>query len=1084
MDSRIAVAEDFVPSDVRLDVRVRWGESLYRLMPGSLERPVAMIERARLVARVIDPVLLDRLGFGLDDMCELILTHVDSACEVMASIWGKERTGLPDQPAKMNEMEVAQARTIPDPLQSVSRCRNPERALRALKWATLSSVPYAPSGPGATLGTALRVRRQDGTVLPIPVGFCPEALDTLINELASLAATADPQLDDVFFQRSAVELARVVRSLQMPVQHRVRVGPTRWIHSLVTFDRHTQLAVDLTAGITPGALQGDGEESRLETLEVDGVDVVRVRVSASPGHLLTFSHSPRVVATTLDDLSWIVRRCAHQPEDVFMFFQELLEHPNVRQLLGLETINAFEHWQQNGKCLFKQGAAYDFAVLALHQGEEEWREAALRKPLEEALLKLGLDRTAVWNTLDVSSERAEARLGQAPKGPAWLIRTEPPVIGINVFTPETYSPTVPLLFSLAEGMLWRLTHSASVLDIIARAVHEIGAFKAILRPTDVDESKAVICPLGWEGDALVIGFDNRLQAYCEQHSTGIEDVIGCALAAGLAKKGADATEFVVRWSETPPGFRMDAARLPVGQERLPDPHQFSTAHESIAARDLATRLRQQEATPGQYEGRAATALESESVYPCLIAMLDDATARFDGAALLDYALSQLECALCKQHINALGRGWNQQFPVLDYNPIEHQLSEEKQAARLARSIRVAIEEIILRHPSGTRTPDLFAWWRILAIADLLLASGIRSDSNRYGLVAITTSISEMYEISQREVGDSLIDGETFHRTRATTTLPHFSPIPQADLDAVASAMKAGQGYRPETVGLVLNTIAAWQVKSPDFIGRTTRNALIAACYEVKVGDLEEHEILAALDALTLCQTDLVAEPPQHWEQERRQVRLMTRPIIKAADETFRVLPWQSHATWKTFQAYLGEGRCMWPLASMSPHFQQALQVFREKRNRALEDDVAEQFRQVTQHVRVRIKKAKVLGLTRKIWGNNEIDVIALEVARRILWVVEAKDLFVPFAPATLRRSYEKYFEPGKGYVEKLLTKATIVSRNRKEILRALGVEEDGTAWRVVPIMVTRRVEPGGFARAAPVRFCAIGDLVESVSKWP
>ena len=342
----------------------------------------------------------------------------------------------------------------------------------------------------------------------------------------------------------------------------------------------------------------------------------------------------------------------------------------------------------------------------------------------------------------------------------------------------------------------------------------------------------------------------------------------------------------------------------------------------------------------------------------------------------------------------------------------------------------------------------------------------------------------MYEISQREVGASLIDADTFHRTRATTTLSQSSPIPQADLDVVASAMKAGQGYRPETVGLVLNTIAAWQVTCPDLIGRTTRNTLITACNEVKIAGLDEREILAALDALTLCQTDLAAEPPQHWEQERRQVRLVTRPIVKAADETLRVLPWQSHATWKIFQAYLGEGRCMWPLVSMSPQFQQALQVFRQKRNRALEDDVAEQFRQVTQHVRVRVKKAKALGLTLKIWGNNEIDVIALEMTRRILWVAEAKDLFIPFAPATLRRSYEKYFEPGKGYVEKLLAKAAIVGRNKKEILRALGVEEDCTAWRVVPIMVTRHVEPGGFARTAPVHFCAVGDLVESVSRWP
>ena len=106
--------------------------------------------------------------------------------------------------------------------------------------------------------------------------------------------------------------------------------------------------------------------------------------------MIVQSGSQRVVATTLDDLSWIVDRCSENPEDVFWFFRELIDHPNVREMMFLETINAFEYWWSNGKCLFRQGGEYHFALFEFHRGEEEWIEAAKRTPLEIALLELAI----------------------------------------------------------------------------------------------------------------------------------------------------------------------------------------------------------------------------------------------------------------------------------------------------------------------------------------------------------------------------------------------------------------------------------------------------------------------------------------------------------------------------------------------------------------------------------------------------------------------------------------------------------------------------------------------------------------------
>jgi hypothetical protein len=50
--------EDFIPLDLRLEIVVRRGTALLRLFPGSIERPVADVERTVLLADAVDKVLL------------------------------------------------------------------------------------------------------------------------------------------------------------------------------------------------------------------------------------------------------------------------------------------------------------------------------------------------------------------------------------------------------------------------------------------------------------------------------------------------------------------------------------------------------------------------------------------------------------------------------------------------------------------------------------------------------------------------------------------------------------------------------------------------------------------------------------------------------------------------------------------------------------------------------------------------------------------------------------------------------------------------------------------------------------------
>ena len=73
-----AALEDYVPLDPRREVRVDWNDASYRLLPGGLERPIAMFERARMVDRATREPLVGTLGFTVSDLAELVLTRLPS----------------------------------------------------------------------------------------------------------------------------------------------------------------------------------------------------------------------------------------------------------------------------------------------------------------------------------------------------------------------------------------------------------------------------------------------------------------------------------------------------------------------------------------------------------------------------------------------------------------------------------------------------------------------------------------------------------------------------------------------------------------------------------------------------------------------------------------------------------------------------------------------------------------------------------------------------------------------------------------------------------------------------------------------
>ena len=124
---KIRRLEDFIPHDARLEVEVRWDGDMYRLLPGSLDQPVGMVECLRMLADVIDPVLVEHVEFGLSDVVELVLRRIDHVASALAPAWSTRQEAI-GTPPHISDRELAAAETLLGISNQVASCRNPDRA--------------------------------------------------------------------------------------------------------------------------------------------------------------------------------------------------------------------------------------------------------------------------------------------------------------------------------------------------------------------------------------------------------------------------------------------------------------------------------------------------------------------------------------------------------------------------------------------------------------------------------------------------------------------------------------------------------------------------------------------------------------------------------------------------------------------------------------------------------------------------------------------------------------------------------------------------------------------------------------------
>ena len=570
----LSLMEDCVPLDPRLEVLVDWNDHTFRLLPGSLERPVAMFQRARLVHTATAETLLNHLGFSVDEVAQLVLTRLDAAATEYAKAWPQDadRPG-PCDPPVLSERELEATRQlsdisalVPDPVAS-------PRLAKALAWATkdLDSLEFSLHDPSSMFGPTLAVQAS-AQLLALPSGLWPDSFEASMIELANRASA----FDQTSSRRFQAESERTLKSLfhMSPLEF---VGPFSdnsgipRIFALLV-DERTVVLFDLVAVLDSHGPDLSSRFDRLRRLGSgnqlcgasgqlvlhDDTHLARVLIVSTAGHAMIHG-SPGVAAASLDDLRWIVSKTRDTPDDVFFFFDELA---NERQkLFAFETINIFEHWRENGKCISREGQPWNMLAIMPHWGNVEWADTATLAPLRRAMLSMQFPPLHTWDSYDQAIRWPTCSFGMFPNGPLWELRFVSPFVAIQPFEPSTPQQARGTLVNLASGILWKIERSSDLQSLLRPLASPTGlrvifvplASKATppFRVVQANPSEIVI---GWTQDvAEVIGSDDA----------AAEATVGEVLAEGgeaIATANFcefDRAAFIRAWTSAPPGLRFN-----------------------------------------------------------------------------------------------------------------------------------------------------------------------------------------------------------------------------------------------------------------------------------------------------------------------------------------------------------------------------------------------------------------------------------------------------------------------------------------------------------------------------------------------
>ena len=882
-------------------------------------------------------------------------------------------------------------------------------------------------------------------------------------------------------------------------------------------------------------------DAELLTLDVEGVRGLGVPLDATGAVLpLVVYGGPcleplgergPIAHLHVEDLVTMVRDLDQDKLDhdvLLQFLEELILLPGIEHFLPFDAEDVWRHWRHFG-VLNPTGATDVALAVDPRPDDKAWVRAAAWTPIESVLCAACLPPSWFWASARLD-DRGYATLFGKDKS-VIFVRTDPAVV-----VRTTLDNALPNLgidatfgYGVADGVFLTLVNRPET----ARLLTEPFGCPVLVnidftaeRPPDVDERVAV----GWRTAReplliidLLLGPD-WFELLADSPS-GAHQLVGEVLVRGLTDLTGDQSvercdrvgrAFLEAWCSAAPVAMLHF------QETTRD---YRPERAFVLPRSFASRARAERAV--------AQAVTRSGVGPC--ALVDGEARRFVRDRLLP---------LIEEILDSTLSSWSPEALLLVAEQVNDAYGERARAAaeieralaapwaatwqelsrsapeesELTRPLDLLLERLLITPLAGRVLPDRFD---IAEAADLVayaLETELALDSTRRRLHGLAVMIAPDGRVAvlpgpasklraddhlaegapdldlpgylRADRGDRLrireedetesplrparIDGRSSRQPNDFRPLAGAADVPSSLLAADAM-LRRDCGTGIDGLNAVLGTAVSWD-RDDDHVILVERSDLQREA--IAWSHLSTEEIDAAIDRLTLDPEQLASEGISYAAQERRHHRIATSPIPVVGGRLL-VMPWRIFAAQNTYANYLDDGRLPWHPDDLPKTVREAFGHYRQIGNHALERAALGQANALGLPASINVTPAMANAAGVTIGG--EIDLLVADTTRQRIWVCEVKDLYTAVSPQTIQRRIDKYTNSRDGFVKRLLTRQREVVENTSGALALLGVPGKVEQWRVLPLMITRRVEPAAFVAGIGVPFVVIADFASILS---
>ena len=831
-----------------------------------------------------------------------------------------------------------------------------------------------------------------------------------------------------------------------------------------------------------------------------GTDSISVVVTSHIDHL----HAQDGVIIT-SPIPFIAAVMGRSPLEQWAFLEDVAYHEGVDQLFAADL------WDLT--TAFDRYAAFPPGVISPDIGgvhvqpssaAPTWELAADWTPFDAVLDRCGLGPSRCYPGRELSDEN----LAVLSDGQQFLhVSTQPAWI---VEVPADASPQSQFLCTLAES----LQHAARRLPRFADLIQAASGLgppticmefidRASLSELGVEERPSDEIAFAFSADegrpvAAVAIEDQYLNEFALRPRQ-THDVFGQVIAelfAALPSPPGQALvdDFLAGWSDAFPLVVAELGLTPTAPTAPPraDLHSTSSAW---AARQLAIRLRDRFPMDTVLAGDGAAEASRTHLCPALIDVLDNLIAPLDPSLILELASRELDRAWGSRLARMNSAQLAMSSPWWADQRIDMHAAHTHDGV-LSRAAELVIERTVLNsaREGKAECPDVVDWSRAIATAAMAIDFALAVAEHTAGMAEISVGIDEHGRFHLQRSAKDLFDVEAFNHARLPPLTSQAADDP-ADRSARADAAQLGEteftspefdddamvaldqsmrtelGFGFDALIATLATAASWEAE--DGVCVVTEHSLAASASSwsgVMIDEVARATAFLTLDAGKL-RTGLF----EYWKLDKRDQRLASRPFAPNGDGMIVFAPHRVMATQQLLVTYLSEGRLPWP--SRPRAVARSLEELRQQRNKSFESDVADVARAAGLIVvpNVEAKRLRSAGLPQQVASRiGQVDVLAIDATRSVIWVLEAKDLQSVYGPVELAGNIRKFHGP-KGFVPRLQLKLASLEPHAG-LLAAIGERSTSTPWTLHAAIVTQQVEPAAFVPQSPISIVAVHEL--------